>query len=163
MTRHDLDDLAAALRAGPLPDVPRSLHRLAVGVSEERPERGRLRHLVASLVERLSGTSPVPAMRGGGPPVGARQLYRAESYDIDIAFRDGTLIGQIIADGPDSDDEFEDAVCILHGEPERMTRVEPTGEFQFETIEPGTYQISIAWNDSVLVLPDVGIPRAGDQ
>lgn len=169
-----LESIGAAFEGGPLPEVSKALHRLATAIPgraarAKAPER-KLQHLLASMVGGLFGAGPVPAMRGGPEVSSRRLLYRAEPYDIDLAMAGGdTLIGQIMADDSAEselglDDPFQDALCVLYGETPRTTLLEPSGEFQFEAVSSGTYDLYIEWGDTRVLVPGVGIPsRAADR
>lgn len=158
-----LQRMLAGLEQGPLPPVPPDLHTslLSIPTAAERAPGGRLRLLVASLVQDFLGRQPVPAMRGT-EAAGPRLLFRAHPYDIDLALTpDDTLIGQVIPDDEYAEDVLDDAFCVLHDEDSaRVAPIEPSGEFQFDSMTRATCLLRLEWGDTRILLPEVTLPGA---
>ena len=152
----------AAFRAGPLPEVPARLQARAVALGR-RPTVGE--SALGGLLDYLgrlvfdSGTVSQAALGLRGETVAQRHLlYRAGPFDVDLALLDnGALVGQVLPDG-DGAPPLEDAVCLLYGEGEGLqTLVHDNGDFRFEGVRPGTYDLILEADRVRLYVTDVDL------
>lgn len=153
----------AAFRAGPLPEVPARLQARAVALGR-RPHAAR-ESTLSGLLDYLgrlvfdSRTVSQAAFALRGETVAQRHLlYRAGPFDVDLALLDnGALVGQVLPDG-DEAPPLEDAVCLLYGEGEGLqTLVHGNGDFRFEGVRPGSYDLILEADRVRLYVTDVDL------
>lgn len=174
--------LVRSLDSGPFPDVPQHLHDAAVSIGEapvpngtpvpagvhnghsssSAPPGGRersgwfapVREFIADLVFDSFLHEPVAVLRGRSATE-RHLLYRAGSFEVDLALTEsGAIVGQVLGD----DDEWEnvrDATCILTGEDRTWTSdIESNGDFHFDGVGPGSYVLQLEAPEVRLVVPE---------
>jgi len=97
-------------------------------------------------------------LRGGGVPL---QHFRAGTLDIHISVQPGhkrgqrTLLGQLFPPEGELAALVGQEVWLLQHDEAWAAALETDGLFIFEGLEPGTYQLGLAWQDQVISIPSV--------
>lgn len=164
-TRADAEWLRSFSRASKevvLEDPPAEqraeLGRIFESYAEGRRQPGPLRRLVATL--SFGGMQPLAGVRSAASQESQGQLvYTTEAVDIALNFRRRPGDGRLDLDGqvfPNDDEEPEAfGVQILLGTEEvATTATDELGEFAFEGVEPGEYQILLSGEQvEILISP----------
>lgn len=163
VTRADAEWLRAFSRASKevvLDDPPAEqraeLGRIFESYAEGHRQPGPLKRLVATL-SFGGGIQPLAGVRSAASQESQGQLvYTTEAADIALNFRRRPENGKLDLDGqvfPNDDEEPEAfGVQILLGTEEvATTATDELGEFAFEGVEPGEYQILLS-SDQVEIL-----------
>jgi hypothetical protein len=156
-------------------DPPEWITRRAIGLFDEaraaatrRGVRGLVARIRAALVfDNLGGAlaaDAIPARRG--PAQESRQLlYSAPGYDVDMLVSPGHTAGRVRVTGQvlgSAAENVEEAVAL------RVSLVRPDGgaaegatnefgEFTFDDVVPGVYEVSLVDDRRELVLTDVPV------
>ena len=145
-----------ALADGPLAEPPRRAVERATALAEA--PRGALAGAIEYVAELLADSfapSPRPALRAAAGTE-RHLLYTAGPFRIDVTLLEpSVLVGQCLAvEGA----MLERGHCTLQGEERVLVApVEDNGDFRFEGVEPGTYDLVLEDDARRLVLPSVDL------
>lgn len=150
--------LAQHVRA--CPHCQRELQALAA--EETQPSLlQRLRTTLDVLPARLAPVALAAGnLRGGGAPL---QRFRAGTLDIHISVQPGhrrgqrTLLGQLFPPEGELAALVGQEVWLLQYDEAWAAALETDGVFIFEGLEPGTYQLGLAWQEQVISIPNVAV------
>lgn len=155
-----LDALPGTLAEGDPEPVPGRLRERAVRIHAEARRRrpGRWAEFVCRLRDGLSAPAPTFALRGGE---GRHALYAAGPFDLDLSLVEAaTLVGQV-APCEEGAPSLRDATCVLSGaRGARSVPLERYGDFCFEAVREGTYDLLVQAPSFRLVLPEVRVGGA---
>lgn len=176
-----------ALAAGPLPPVPPVARKTALRAlarrlaADERARRrgagaaGGVLDLVARLVFDSLGQAPAVALRGNAAPL-CHLLYEAGPFEVDVALlRNGSLVGQLVepeggtagrSDVPAgaARDDWSLTECKLVGEDRHLfTGLEETGEFRFQGVGPGQYELLVESVEFRVQVPRFELGSSGER
>jgi hypothetical protein len=126
----------------------------------KRPSRVRLaKEFLASLIrDSFNDPLPVGVRRRDLPP--RQTLYRAEGFQLDLKIQlsddRGVIIGQILSEeAPPVDTAGLRVDLNQEGSDARSSVTNEWGEFMFEGLPHGNYEIEISLNDTRIRLPRV--------
>ncbi len=144
--------------ASPPPEVREELARRFESFAEGRRQPGLLRRVLATL-SFDSGMQPAFGVRSVGCASPQRQyIYSTDLADVALNLqpRPGgklDLLGQVLPDGEEEPDDF--TVQILRGGVEAAEAVsaDDLGEFTFEELEPGSYEMILATERYEILIP----------
>lgn len=142
----------------PPPEVREELARRFESFTEGRRQPGLLRRVLAAL-SFDSGLDPTFGVRSAGCQEAQRQyIYSTDLADVALNLqpRPGgklDLLGQVLPDGEEEPDDF--TVQILQGGVEAAEAVsaDDLGEFTFEELETGTYEMILATERYEILIP----------
>ncbi len=167
--------LIEALHLGPLPPVPagarknalRALarHIRADELARTRGRVGAVLDLVARLVYDSLAQGPQVALRGNAAPL-CHLLYEAGPFEVDLALlRNGSLVGQFVGQHADVDHEdWSLAECRLLGAGRTLsTELEETGEFRFQGVQPGSYELLVEGAGFRVQIPRFELRASGER
>lgn len=125
-----------------------------------------LQRVAAALRFDSRGGRPAPGMRGGLDET-RHLLYSAKGRDIDlrVVAADGgfALSGQVL--GPDEGGRVALAAHLRPGGPPpaatRHASIDALGEFHLESIDRGTYVLTLQLGQDEIVLPPIEMNKAG--
>lgn len=138
------------------------LGRVFESYAEERRQPGRLKRFAATL--SFGGASqPAAGVRSAAAGESQGQLvYTTEAADIALNFRRRSnngkldLDGQVFPNGDERPEAFD--VQILRGTEEvAATATDELGEFAFEGVEPGEYQILLSSEEVEILISPVDL------
>lgn len=114
------------------------------------------REVVANLVYDTFNAPLQAGVRGQDLP--ARQaLYRANNVQLDLKIElgdeKGLIIGQLVADKPDMDITGLEIELVQKGEVIGKSRTNALGEFIFQDLPKGNYELQVVLNDTMVKLP----------
>jgi hypothetical protein len=160
--------LEAASRFGPLPQVPKHLHDLALQARKHAtPEPtarplaralGSAREWLAEFLMDSAQGRPAAVLRGEGRHL----LYRVGDFEIDLAWLDrGVLVGQDLPRGEQTSD-LHGAMCVLCGETGvAQTPLESNGDFHFEGVGQDRYDLLVESEAVRLLVTDLELGGRG--
>lgn len=165
-----LDALLRVASAPAWPEVPDAWRLRATAIPERPAKPGKgptetIRDLVARLIHEVGGGAPTPAIALRGPgPSERHYLYAAGPFEIDLAHLDsGALVGQVLASDGDAT-PLESGVCVLYGErTARESRLEPSGDFHFDAVRPGDYDLFLETPAVRVFLHDLRLAAGEDE
>ena len=146
------------------------LKRMFEGLSSGRSEQVRpelrdvalqLFNATAESARQLLFAERVPEVATGlrgASSEGFRELYEFGDHEVDLAWmEDEVLVGQLMV--PEIEAGIVGGACILYGgEVPRQVALEPMGEFEMESVAPGSYELAIETRDHLLVIPELEFP-----
>lgn len=147
-----------AIISSPPPEVREELARRFETFAEERRQPGIFQRVLATL-SFDSGMQPAFGVRSAA----AKEVQRQYIYSTDLADvalnaqpRPGgklDLLGQVLPEGEDDPDDF--TVQLLRGgvEAAEIVAADDLGEFAFEEIEPGSYEMILATERYEILIP----------
>lgn len=144
--------------ASPPPEVHEDLLRRFEGYAREKRRPGILERLVATL-SFDGGLQPAFGVRSARAQESQRQLvYSTDAADIalNVSPRGGLLDldGQVFPTGEDETVPFSVQLLDDRGAEVGVTATDELGEFAFEAVAPGTYQILLGnGRVEILILP----------
>lgn len=141
----------------PPPKVRSLLERRFEAYAEARRGPGLLKRLLATL-SFDSGMQPAFGVRSAGAAEAQRQfIYSTDLADVALNAqpRPGGklgLLGQVMPEGEENPEEF--TVQLLRGGVEaRLTSADDLGEFAFEELEPGAYEMILSAGRYEILIP----------
>ena len=135
------------------PGPPERLRRMAYELAGDQTLLGRM---AAYIGELLSPPKLVPVLRGAAPAT--QLLYAAgEAYEIDLTLLDDlNLVGQLLA--TDGSLIASGGTALLSNAGESWTSpIEEDGEFNFEGIESGRYDLLIARSGERILIENIDL------
>jgi hypothetical protein len=147
--------------ADPPPEVRQRLVRRFEATMQGRQQPAPLRRLVAALRFDTSSQPAPVGIRAAGTPLAERQLiYSTDLIDIALnihpRLRDRRLDinGQIFAEGQPLPDRL--GIQLLIGTTEQgITYADDLGEFVFEAVPPGSYDLAVVSDRFEVVIPQL--------
>jgi hypothetical protein len=142
----------------PPPEVRAELSRRFEDYAEKRRRPGLFQRVLASLTFD-SGMQPAFGVRSARAAEVQRQyVYSTELADIALSLqpRPGgkiDLLGQVLPEGEEEPDEFTVQLLRSGVEAAETISADDLGEFAFEELEPGTYEMILATERYEILIP----------
>lgn len=169
-TRADADWLRAFLNvssevelAAPPPEVRERLSRRFESYAEEKREPGFFRRLMATLTFDSAAGTAMAGVRSAGAAGGEAQrqlVYSTDAADValDIRRRGGKLDlgGQVLPASDEEPGEFS-VQLLLGGEEFGIVAADELGEFSFESVPPGVYEVVLSTDEFEITVGPVGL------
>lgn len=141
----------------PPPEVRTELSRRFEGFAEGRRQPGLLHRIFATLTFE-GGMEPAFGVRSVGSPEAQRHfVYSTDLADVSFSVRPRRgggldLMGQILPNGDEDPEEFGVHLIRDIGASE-MFRADDLGEFAFENLAEGTYEMILATERHEILIP----------
>lgn len=158
----DDDTLVSALRAETTQlDAPEHVVRRAFEIWQPRAAKASmLGKVLASLKFDSKALSPMALGVRSVSATGRQMIFSAGERDFDVRISPNTssgatrweVSGQVL--GPDE----TGTVVLQGGGAEWLSPLNDLSEFQFADLPAGTYELSVSFDDSSVVLPEIEIP-----
>lgn len=156
----DLEVFEQALRADGLEEPPPWVLQRAFRIARqtrELPRPGLVRRVVAQLLYD-SRLQPAPKGVRGSDAVERRLLYQGEAVGVDLEIKQHVaLVGQIL---PEVEAAVEGVEVRLHQRDRRViasTLADADGQFSFEGVRPGEYDLTIRLSESQIEISGIEI------